>query len=78
VIALAAVVVYGIFGLDIAAIFDLVRLVVTLLIIVLTLRIPFKRKYHWMFLILSLAILYYSSIEFYAATATDAATYVEC
>ena len=73
-----AVVVYSIYGLNPTEIFTLVRVTVTLVVIFFTIRTSFKRTYHLMFLILSVAILYYSSTELYAATATDAATYVEC
>jgi hypothetical protein len=71
---LDAVVIYRIFGLDVYALEDLVRVAVTLVIIFFTLRIPLKRKYHWMFLVLEIALLWYSAMQGYGANALDAAT----
>jgi len=70
-----AVVVYRIFGLNTSTIFALVRLVVTPFIVYLTLRIPFKRTYHWMFLIVSVVFLLYSGVSAYANSAPDAAAF---
>jgi hypothetical protein len=53
-----AVVIYRILGLDTYAILALIRVVVTLIIIYYTLRIPFKRTYHWMFLAVEIAMLW--------------------
>jgi hypothetical protein len=75
-----AVAVYRISGLSLDAIFALFRIVVTSVIIVLTIRIPFKRKYHWMFLVVSFAFLWFSVFSFAAqtsATATTALTFFQ-
>jgi hypothetical protein len=68
-----AVVVYRIFGLDLDATFALVRVLVTLVVIFFTIRIPFKRNYHWMFLVVSIVILWHSFFNFYDQLATNAA-----
>jgi len=75
VVALDAVVIYRIFGLSIGAVIALVRTVVTAVIVVLTLRIPYKRKYVWMFLVVEVAMLWYSVASFNEAIAPTAATY---
>jgi hypothetical protein len=64
------------FGLDLNAIFSVIRLVVVIVILFLTFRIPFKRTYHWMFLVLTLAVLYYSSIGLAFQLATNATTFL--
>jgi len=69
-----AVVVYRIFGLSLDALFALFRVIVTAAIIILTLRIPFKRKYHWAFLAWNFAFLWGTSFAFLAQASTDAAT----
>jgi hypothetical protein len=68
-----AVVVYQIFGLNFLAFFALIRVVVTLIIAFFTLRIPFKKNYHWMFLAVSIVIIWHSAIWVYLQTATTAA-----
>ena len=68
--------VYNYFGLNLMEVFLLARILITVPIIFLTLRIPFKRTYHWMFLATSLAWLYYSSVLLYAQTVPDVADYV--
>ena len=70
------VVTYPLFGLTITGIFTLIRIVVTLVVIFFTIRIPFKRRYHWTFLILSLGFFYYSAAQLYATTVPDATIYV--
>ena len=72
--ALDAVVVYRIFGLSLDAIFALVREFVTSVIIILTLRIPFKRNYHWAFLVVNIAFLWGTGFAFMAQANSDAAT----
>jgi len=74
VIAPDVVVIYRIFGLDVFAIENLLRVVVTLVIIFFTLRIPFKRRYHWMFLVVEIALLWYTAAAFYNQLAPNAAT----
>ncbi|MDA4127825.1 MAG: DUF835 domain-containing protein, partial [Thaumarchaeota archaeon] len=69
-----AVVVYRIFGLSVSAIFSLARLVVTPVIIFFTLRIPFKRNYHWMFLIWTICTLWLTAFLSLAQLSTDVAT----
>ena len=69
-IGLEAVVVYRIFGLSLDAIFALVRLVITPVIIILTLRIPFKRKYHWMFLVVQISFIWLVGWAFLAQLTT--------
>jgi len=71
---LDAVVVYNIFGLNFEAVSALVRVVVTPIIIYLTIRIPFKRTYHWMFMILSLVFLLMASAVVWYELSPDAAT----
>jgi hypothetical protein len=73
VVVLDAVVVDRIFGLDFLAIFALIRVFVTLVIIFFTIRIPFKRNYHWMFLIVSIVIVWHSVIWAYLQVATSSA-----
>jgi hypothetical protein len=53
-----AVVVYRIFGISLDALFALIRDVATAAVIFLIVRTPFKRKYHWAFLALFVAILF--------------------
>ena len=69
-----AVVVYRIFGLSLDAIFALFRIPVTVAIIILTLRIQFKRKYHWAFLAWNFSFLWAVSFAFLAQASTNAAT----
>jgi hypothetical protein len=76
-IALDAVSIYYIFGLDIQAIFSLVRFVVTAVIVVLTIRIPYKTRYHWMFLVVEIALLWYSGWLTYIVNAPTGAVFYE-
>ena len=69
-----AVAVYRLFGLNIAAIFALARILVTIPIILLTLRIPFKRNYHWIFLGINIDFLFFAACSLYSQVATEAAT----
>jgi hypothetical protein len=73
VIGLDAVVVYRIFGLSLDALFALFRVFVTGAIVILTLRIPFKRKYHWAFLAWNIAYLWGTGFAFLAQASTTAA-----
>jgi len=67
------VVVYGLFGLTYDAIFALVRIPVTLFIIYLVVRTPFKRPYHWAFLAMNVSFLWLTSWAFLAqSTPNDA------
>jgi hypothetical protein len=45
-----AVVVHGLFGVNIETLFSIFRFAVTLLILYFTIRIPFKRSFHWAFM----------------------------
>jgi hypothetical protein len=76
-LAMDTVAIYYIFGLTTNAIIALVRFVVTAVIIVLTLRIPYKRKYVWMFLIVEIAMLWFSGWLVYIQNAPTAAAYFE-
>lgn len=67
-----AVVVFRIFGLTLTGFFAVVRVLVTLVIVFYTLRIPFKKNYHWMFLVVSLVIIWHSFFFFYIQLATSA------
>ena len=69
-----ALVVYRIFGLSLDAIFALARELVTGVIIILTIRIPFKRKVHWAFLAVNIVFLLGTGFAFLAQASTDAAT----
>jgi hypothetical protein len=72
--AVDAVVVYRIFGLSLDALFALFRVLVTSVIVILTLRIPFKRRYHWAFLAVNIAFLGAAGFAFLAQSNSDAAT----
>jgi Protein of unknown function (DUF835) len=74
VIGLEAVVVYRIFGLSLDALFALVRVVITPVIIILTLRIPFKRKHHWAFLVTNIVFIWGVGFALLAQVSTNAAT----
>jgi hypothetical protein len=67
-----AVVVYRILGLDLTGLFALVRILVTLVIVFFTLRIPFKKNYHWMFFVVSLVVIWHSVFFLYIQLATSA------
>lgn len=51
----------------------LVRIIVTALIIIITVRIPFKRTYHWMFLALSVVTLLFTLGSYYFELSPDPA-----
>jgi hypothetical protein len=74
VIAPDAVAVYNIFGLNYGGAAALLRVVVTAFIIILTIRIPFKRTYHWMFLALSVVTFLFVVGALYYSLSADAAT----
>lgn len=68
-----AVAVYTVFGLSYGAIAALVRMIVAPIVIVLTLRIPFKRTYHWMFVILS-AVMFFGGLSAFVFSTSPNAT----
>jgi hypothetical protein len=68
-----AVAVYRVFGLSLDALFALFRVVVTAAIVIFTLRIPFKRNYHWAFLAWNFSFLWGTGFAFLAQSSTTAA-----
>jgi hypothetical protein len=68
------VVVYGLFGVSFGAITALLRVFVTAAIIIVTIRIPFKRTYHWMFLILSVVTILFAASAAWYELSPDIAT----
>jgi len=67
-------VVYSFFGLNFVGFTGLLRILLTAAIIILTIRIPFKRTYHWMFLVLDAVTLLFVLQLFYFSLSPDAAT----
>jgi hypothetical protein len=66
--------VYSFFGLNFSAFTGLIRILLTAVIIIFTIRIPFKRTYHWMFLIVGVVTILFVLVLFYYSISPDAAT----
>ncbi len=73
----AAVFALNLFGYNFEMVLALARVLVITGIIVLTLRIPFKRKYHWMFLVMNVVLLAYVVAVVYFEASPDGSTLLD-
>jgi hypothetical protein len=75
-VALDVVATYNLFGVSLNAIFSFFRTAVASVMLIYTIRIPFKRKVHWMFLVFVVVGLGNFSISSYANLSPDTATFI--